>query len=110
MSVAITIHARHRRIGPKLREHIHQRLARIVRTDPRTTSIDVEISSERDLAHGNQKVDLTLVSSGRTLRAEAAAPDAWHAVDQATKRMAEQVRRERERRLGRRLLTRRAHR
>jgi ribosomal subunit interface protein len=107
VSVAINIHARHRRIGPKLREHIHERLARILRSDPQATSVDVEITSERDPEHGNARVDLTLLSHGRTLRAEAAAPDAWHAVDQAAKRMQEQVRRERERRLDRRFVSRR---
>ena len=108
MSVAITIHARHRRVGPELRAHIHERLERLLGTDPAESSVDVEVSSERDTANGNQRVDITLFLRGRTFRAEATAPDAWHAVDRASKRLQEQVRRERQRRLARRLVGRRA--
>lgn len=110
MSPAITIHTRHRRIGPELRAHIEQRLERIVRVDPSISAIDVEISSERDGTNGNagrQRVDLTARSHGRVLRVEESARDAWHAVDRASKRLQEQARRERQRRLGRRFLGRR---
>lgn len=120
MSVTITIHARHRRIGPELRAHIHDRLERILHHDRQgnsgsdgtqsagVQSIDVEITSERDTINGNQRVDLTMFSRGRTFRAEASAPDAWQAVDRAARRLQEQVRRDRQRRLARRLVGRRA--
>lgn len=110
MPIAITIHARHRRIGPQLRAHIEERMERIGRVDPSIAMIDVEISAERDGAPGSlgrQRVDLTARSQGHVLRVEESAEDAWHAVDRASKRLQEKARRERSRRLGRRFLGRR---
>lgn len=110
MPIAITIHARHRRIGQLLRGHIEERMERIRRVDPTIEAIDVEISAQRDGNHGtlgHQRVELTARSHGRVLRVQESAGDAWHAVDRASKRLQEQARRERSRRLGRRFLGRR---
>ena len=107
MTVSITIHSRHRRIGSALKEHIEHQLQRILKVDPSLSTVDVEISAERDGAHDDARVDLTAISHGRVLRVEERAPDAWHAVDRASKRLQEQVRRERQRRLGRRFVGRR---
>lgn len=107
MTVAINIHARHRRIGSALRQHIETALQRILRVDPSISAVDVEISAERDGAVDRARVDLTAVSHGRVMRVEQIDSDAWHAVDRASKRLQEQVRRERQRRIGRRLAGRR---
>lgn len=104
MAVAITIHSRHRRIGSALRGHIERQLERIVRVDPSLSTLDVEVSSERDGTGEYAKVDLTALAHGRVLRVEESGPDAWHTIDRAAKRLQEQVRRERQRRLGRRFL------
>jgi ribosomal subunit interface protein len=98
MTVELVIHARRRRIGQALRDHIQEKLEKVERLDPRAVRVDVEITHQEDARKECERVELTLQSSGRTLRAEAQARDAWHATDLAWQRLEARLRKAADRR------------
>jgi len=98
--VDIVVKSRHCEIKDRFRQHIVDKLARMEKLDNRVIRIDVEVSREQNprLAEVAERVELTVHSKGPVIRAEAAAPDKYAALDIAVERLETQLRKVVERR------------
>ena len=94
-SVDIVVHGRHVDVSTRFREQVSEKLARIDRFGIPISSVDVELSKENNprLAERAYEVELTCRGKGPVIRAEAAAADKYAALDLASGRLAEQLRR-----------------
>jgi ribosomal subunit interface protein len=102
MDVVVT--GRHCEISDRFRNHVSEKLARLEKHDHRIIRVQVEVESERNPRQADRavRVELTAFSKGPVIRAEAAAADKMGALDLALDKMAAQMRRAHDRRLGRR--------
>ena len=93
---------RGRRTGvpERFRDYATAKLAKIVKLDQKTISIDVEITLERNPRQSAQRerVELTVYSRGPVIRAEAAADDRFQALDRAAAKLETHMRRSCDRR------------
>jgi ribosomal subunit interface protein len=98
--VDIVVKSRHCEIKERFRQHIVDKLARMEKLDNRVIRIDVEVSREQNprLAEVAERVELTVHSKGPVIRAEAAAPDKYAALDIAVERLETRLRKVVERR------------
>jgi ribosomal subunit interface protein len=96
----IVVKGRHTEVTERFREHVKDKLSRLERHDPKAYRIDVEICHESNprLAGSCDRVELTLRSRGPVVRAEAAAQDAYSALDIAVAKLQERLRRAADRR------------
>jgi ribosomal subunit interface protein len=98
--VDITVKGRHTEISERLRQHVADKLAKLERFEHKVTRVDVEICSERNPRQADQRerVELTCHAKGPVIRAEAAAPDVYAALDLATARLEARLQRAADRR------------
>jgi ribosomal subunit interface protein len=98
--VEIVIKSRHCEIKERFRQHIVDKLARLEKLDSRVIRVDVEVSREQNprLAEVAERVELTVQSRGPVIRAEAAAPDKYAALDIAMEKLETRLRKVVERR------------
>ena len=96
----IVVVGRHAELPEKFRRHVDEKLAKVEQLAPRAQRIDVEVTHENNprLAGIRERVELTVVDSGPVVRAEATADDRYAALDLATGRLLERLRRTRDRR------------
>jgi ribosomal subunit interface protein len=96
----IVVKGRHKEVSDRFREHVREKLARLERLDPKAYRIDVEVCHESNprLAGSCDRVELTLRSKGPVVRAEASAQSAYAALDLATAKIEERLRRAADRR------------
>jgi len=96
----IVVVGRHAELPEKFRRHVDEKLAKVEQLAPRAQRIDVEVTHENNprLAGLRERVELTVVDSGPVVRAEATADDRYAALDLATGRLLERLRRHRDRR------------
>jgi len=96
----IVVVGRHAELPEKFRRHVEEKLAKVEQLAPRAQRIDVEVTHENNprLAEIRERVELTVVDSGPVVRAEATADDRYAALDVATGRLLERLRRNRDRR------------
>ncbi len=96
----IVVVGRHAEIPERFREHLEDKLSKVEQLAPSATRIDVEITHERNprLADRAERVELTVRDRGPVVRAEASASDRYSALDAATTRLLERLRRARDRR------------
>jgi len=96
----IVVVGRHAELPEKFRRHVEEKLAKVEQLAPRAQRIDVEITHENNprLAGIRERVELTVVDTGPVVRAEATADDRYAALDMATGRLLERLRRSRDRR------------
>ena len=96
----IVVRGRQLDISQRFREHAEDKLARLNRFGVPLGRIDVEVSRESNprLSDRAFEVELTCRSKGPVIRAEAAAPDKYSALDLAFGRLEEQLRRAADRR------------
>lgn len=96
----IAVVARNTEVPERFRQHLENKLAKVGQLAPRAQRIDVEISRESNprLADRAERVELTVLDRGPTVRAEAAAGDRYAALDLATTKLMERLRRARDRR------------
>lgn len=82
------------------RQHVSEKLSRIERYDHKVIRLDVEISHERNPRQSSkaQRVEITCVSKGPVVRAEACAADFYAAVDMALGKLEARLRRSADRR------------
>jgi ribosomal subunit interface protein len=82
-------------VTEKFRQHAIDKLSKIERLNHRIIRLDVEVSEERNPRQNGQKerVELTCVSKGPVIRAEAAAPDPYVALDIAVGKLESRLRR-----------------
>ncbi len=99
----IVVKGRRAPVTDRFREHVESKLAKLERFDHKAFRIDVELSHERNprLSGVRERVELTCFSRGPVIRAEAASHDAYSALDLATAKLSERLRRAADRRLRR---------
>lgn len=96
----IVVKGRHQEVGESFREHATEKLSRVERLDHKVIRIDVEVCKENNPRQSSHKerVELTCVSKGPVIRAEAAAEDPYSALDRALTKLEERLRRAADRR------------
>jgi ribosomal subunit interface protein len=101
--VEIVVKGRHCEVSDRFRQHVKEKLTRIERFDAKCFRLDVTCSQERNprLAGARERVELTVHSRGPVIRAEAAANDPYAALDIATAKLEERLRRAADRRAER---------
>ncbi|GIG36136.1 ribosome hibernation-promoting factor, HPF/YfiA family [Cellulomonas pakistanensis] len=96
----IVVAGRHTDVPERFRQHVTDKLARLEQLAPRAQRIDVEVTHEPNprQAAAAERVELTVVGKGPVIRAEACADDRYGAFDLAIDKLAERLRRARDRR------------
>jgi ribosomal subunit interface protein len=101
--VEVIFKALHTDMQERFRQHATAKLAKIEKLDSKATRIDVQVSAEHNPRQSGtrERVELTVVSRGPAIRAEAAAEDRFAALDVALSRLESRLRRACDRRKGR---------
>jgi len=96
----VVVKGRHCEISDSFRAHAEEKLSRLEKHDHRVIRLEVEVDMERNprLQDRAVRVQLTAISKGPVIRAEACADDKRAALDLAVDRMAAQMRRAADRR------------
>lgn len=91
--------ARNTEVEDRFRTHLEEKLSKVEQLAPRTQRIDVEVTYERNPRQADmaERVELTVVGTGPAVRAEAAASDRYAALDMASSKLFERLRRARDR-------------
>jgi ribosomal subunit interface protein len=98
MEVVVT--GRHCELTERFRSHVEDKLTRLEKHDHRIIRVNVEVECERNPRQADRAVrlQLTALSKGPVIRAEACAADKMAALDLALDKMASQMRRASDRR------------
>jgi ribosomal subunit interface protein len=96
----IVLVGRHAELPEKFRRHVEDKLAKVSQLAPSAQRIDVEVTHENNprLSGISERVELTVRARGPVVRAEASADDRYAALDLATTKLLERLRRARDRR------------
>jgi ribosomal subunit interface protein len=91
----VVVKSRHCEVTDRFREHVVEKLSRLEKHDHRVIRVEAEVDMERNprLQDRAVRVQLTAISKGPVIRAEAAAEDKMAALDLAVDKMAAQMRR-----------------
>src|ERR1700710_967891 len=94
-SVEIVVKGRRTEVSERYRTHVREKLARLAKLDGKAFRIDVEVCHENNprLSGMSERIELTVYSRGPVIRAEAAAGDSYAALDLATAKLEERLRR-----------------
>lgn len=95
----IVVTGRNAEIHPNFRENVESKLDKITQFYPRAQRVDVVLTHERNprLAEKSERIELTVYGKGPVIRAEAEAADRYSAVDLASAKLFERLRRLRDR-------------
>ena len=98
MEVVVT--GRHCELSDRFRGHVEDKLTRLEKHDHRIIRVNVEVECEKNPRQADRAVrlELTALSKGPVIRAEAQAADKMAALDLAVDKMAAQMRRAADRR------------
>ena len=98
MEVVVT--GRQTEVQDRFRRHVEDKMGKVTQLAPRVQRIDVELSHEnnRRQASACERVEITVRDKGPVVRAEACADDPYAALDLATTKLMERLRRSRDRR------------
>jgi ribosomal subunit interface protein len=93
--VDIVVKSRHCEVSDRFRSHTEEKLARLEKHDHRVIRVEVEVEMEPNPRQQDRavRVQLTALSKGPVIRAEASAEDKMAALDMALDRMTTQMRR-----------------
>ncbi|MPV37794.1 ribosome hibernation-promoting factor, HPF/YfiA family [Georgenia subflava] len=96
----IVVKGRNTEIADRFRTHVEEKLAKIEQFAPRAQRVDVELTHERNPRQADQaeRVEITVRDKGPVIRAEAKASDRYGALDIASGKLLERLRRSRDRR------------
>ena len=96
----IAIVGRHTEVPERFRRHVEEKLAKVSQLAPSAQRIDVEVTHEKNprLSDVCERIELTVRDKGPVIRAEASADDRFAALDLATTKLLERLRRSRDRR------------
>jgi ribosomal subunit interface protein len=96
----IIFKGRQTEVAARFREQVTAKLSKLEKLDQKAIRVDVEVSVERNPRQSSQKerVELTIVSRGPAIRAEAAAEDRFAAFDLALAKLDSRLRRALDRR------------
>jgi ribosomal subunit interface protein len=102
-SVEVIFKALHTEMQERFRQHATAKLAKIEKLDSKAIRIDVQVSAEHNPRQSGtrERVELTVVSRGPAIRAEARAEDRFAALDVALSKLESRLRRACDRRKGR---------
>ncbi|MER8092356.1 ribosome hibernation-promoting factor, HPF/YfiA family [Streptomyces goshikiensis] len=102
----IVVKGRKTEVPERFRKHVAEKLnpERIQKLDAKVISLDVEVSKEHNprQADRSDRVEITLHSRGPVIRAEAAAADAYAALDLAQDKLEARLRKQHDKRYTRR--------
>ena len=98
----ITVVGRHAEISSRFRAYAEEKVSKVTQYDPRAQRVEIEVSHERNprLADTSERVELTVISKGPVIRAEASSSDRYAAFDLAIDKLFERLRRARDRKKG----------
>jgi len=98
--VDIVVKGRSLEVPDHYRQHVSEKLAKIKRYDQKLIRVDVELSHERNPRQSDycQRVEITGISRGPVIRAEARAADFYSAFDVALAKIENRLRRAADRR------------
>lgn len=104
VAVEIVVRGRKTEVPERFRQHVEDKLAKLGKYDNRLTRIDVEVTRENNprLASEAERIEITARSKGPVIRAEAAAPDRYAALDLAVAKLESRLSRSADRRRDRR--------
>jgi ribosomal subunit interface protein len=96
----VIVRGRHITVPARFRQHAVAKLAKLEKLDQKVLRVDVEISEERNPRQSDrrERVELTILSRGPAIRAEAAADDRYAALDLAFAKLESRLRRAADRR------------
>lgn len=96
----IVVVGRHTEVTDQFRSHVEDKLSKVSQLSPYTQRVDAEVTHEKNprLADRAERVELTVHAKGPVVRAEASASDRYAALDLATAKLLERLRRSRDRR------------
>jgi len=99
----IVVVSRHTEVAERFRRHIESKLAKVEQLQPYAQRVDVQITHEANprMADRAERVELTVRARGPVVRAEASASDRYAALDLATTKLLERLRRNQDRRKSR---------
>ncbi|MDO5049525.1 MAG: ribosome-associated translation inhibitor RaiA [Actinomycetaceae bacterium] len=95
----ITVVGRNAEIHPNFREYVEEKVSKVTLFYPRAQRIDVELTHEPNprQAETAERIELTVFGKGPIIRAEASSSDRYAAVDIASGKLFERLRRARDR-------------
>jgi ribosomal subunit interface protein len=98
--VDVVVKGRNVEVPEHYRVHVAEKLSRVERYDNKIIEVDVELLHERNPRQSDncQRVEITCVTRGPVIRAEACAPDFYAALDRATEKLESRLRRSADRR------------
>jgi len=98
--VEVVVTGRHVEVKERFRRHVEDKLEKVTQLAPRVQRIDVEVSHEKNRRQASncERVEITVRDKGPVVRAEACADDPYAALDLATTKLLERLRRARDRR------------
>lgn len=96
----IVVVGRHVEVPDRFRRHVEDKLTKITQLAPRAQRVDVELTHENNPRQSGtcERIELTVRGKGPVIRAEAAADDMYAALDVASGKLLERLRRARDRR------------
>ena len=96
----IVVVGRHVEVPEKFRRHVTEKLQKVQQLAPRAQLVDVELTHENNprQSSASERIELTVRGKGPVVRAEARADDRYAALDAATTKLVERLRRSRDRR------------
>lgn len=96
----ITVTGRHTTVPDRFRRHIEDKLGKVPQLDPRVTRCDVVVSHEANprQAKEAERIEITCYAKRAIIRAEACADETYAALDLASSRLAERLRRQHDKR------------
>ena len=96
----IVVKGRNVEVPEHFRQHVADKLALSERLDPRVYRLDVELSHEKNPRQSSQcqRVEITCLSKGPVIRAEACSADYYAAVDAAVLKLEARLRKAHDRR------------
>lgn len=95
----IVVNGRNADIHPNFRDFVEGKLEKVTQFYPRAQRVDVVLTHENNprLADSAERIELTVYGKGPVIRAEACSADRYSAVDLATAKLFERLRRLRDR-------------
>ena len=96
----IVVTGRQIKISDRFREVLEEKLAKVEQLAPRTQRVEVVLSHEttRGAPKGTERVEITCLAKGPVVRAEASSEDKYAALEMASDKLAERLRRAGDRR------------
>ena len=96
----IVVKGRRTEVSERFRRHVQEKLTKLERWDGKIVSVDVELAKERNprLTDVCERVEITCVTRGALIRAEAAAADPYAALDLAYAKLEVRMRKSADRR------------